>query len=368
MQKSKLERYLEKIAQGVLISLCVLTGLFSVNKDVVLGQLCLHEILPRYEIDSSMKTLFKFRPGGPDAATVFAQQEEELNGPDDTEGLIGLDDIVFQPETDYVTNEHFNAEAFVMDDLSALHDMSYLKKNFYAVDGRTDMSSDMFNVDNFLSCDLTIDNALDGPKVLVFHTHSNETYADSAGRGDGVVGVGEALCDTLMNKYGIQALHNTDSFDTISGKSHIMGAYERMEPVITGILRDNPSIQVVIDLHRDGVADSMRLVHDINGKSTAQIMFFNGLSRMYDEGELVDIDSLPNPNLGTNLALSFQMQLAANNLYPGLTRKVYLNAYRYSLHMMPKSMLIEVGAQTNTKEEALNAVEPLADMLARVLL
>ena len=62
------------------------------------------------------------------------------------------------------------------------------------------------------------------------------------------------------------------------------------------------------------------------------------------------------------------MQLMANSMYPNFTRKVYLNAYRYSLHMAPKSLLIEVGAQTNTKEEILNSMEPLADILARVLL
>jgi len=61
------------------------------------------------------------------------------------------------------------------------------------------------------------------------------------------------------------------------------------------------------------------------------------------------------------------MQVTANTLYPGFTRKVYLNAYRYSLHFMPKSMLIEVGAQTNTKQEALNAADLIAEIIARVV-
>ena len=51
----------------------------------------------------------------------------------------------------------------------------------------------------------------------------------------------------------------------------------------------------------------------------------------------------------------------------GFTRRIYINAYRYSLHMLPKSLLIEVGAQTNTKEEVLNSMDILAEILADVI-
>ena len=74
-----------------------------------------------------------------------------------------------------------------------------------------------------------------------------------------------------------------------------------------------------------------------------------------------------NPYITDNLALSFQMQLTAEEYYPGLTRKIYLKGYRYNLHLKPKSMLVEVGAQTNSFEEAKNAMEPLADILGKVL-
>lgn len=373
-----MEFYLGKIASGVLISLGVLATLSATNRDDVLGQLCLYETMPHYSIENSMKMLFKFNPGSTVAIADTAEVGEE-SAPDTTleefeasgaeSALIGVNDVIFQPETDYDSqHNHSGGEAFAIDDVGQLRDTAYLKKNFYVVDKRTDITPELFDVDNFLNYDFSIDNALHGPKVLVFHTHSNERYADSAGGGEGVLGVGELLCETLEKKYGVQALHNTQSFDIVDGKSHILGAYERMEPVVAGILRDNPSIQVAIDIHRDGVEDSVRLVENVNGKPTARIMFFNGLSRMYEDGVLASIDSLPNPNLEANLAFSFSTQLAVNSLYPGLARKVYLNAYRYSLHMLPRSLLIEVGAQTNTEEEARNAVEPLADALARVLL
>lgn len=120
----------------------------------------------------------------------------------------------------------------------------------------------------------------------------------------------------------------------------------------------------MIDLHRDGVAETTRLVTEVNGKQTAQIMFFNGLSRTTANG---DIPYLANPYLADNLAFSFQMKLAAEEYYPGFARSNYLKGYRYNLHYRPKSLLIEVGAQTNTFEEARNAMEPLADILHRVL-
>ncbi len=76
---------------------------------------------------------------------------------------------------------------------------------------------------------------------------------------------------------------------------------------------------------------------------------------------------MENPYLKENLAFSLQMKTTADALYPGFSRKIYLNAYRFSLHMLPRSTLIEVGAQTNTKAEIWNAMEPLAKALASVL-
>ena len=141
-------------------------------------------------------------------------------------------------------------------------------------------------------------------------------------------------------------------------------AYSYSGPALEQILAENPSIEVVIDLHRDGVPETTRLVSEVNGKQTAQIMFFNGLSRTTANG---NIAYLANPNLADNLAFSFQMKLAAEEYYPGFARATYLKGYRYNLHYRPKSLLVEVGAQTNTLEEAMNAMEPLADILHKVL-
>ena len=121
---------------------------------------------------------------------------------------------------------------------------------------------------------------------------------------------------------------------------------------------------MIIDLHRDGVSEDKHLVTDINGKPTAQIMYFNGLSYTNESGAL---DYLPNENVIANLAFSFRLEYEAAGYYPTLTRCVYLKGYRYNLDLRPKSILLEVGAQTNTVEEARNAMEPFAYILNKVL-
>ncbi len=249
-------------------------------------------------------------------------------------------------------------------------DLEALKEDYYIVDGKTGLDPELFNVDAFMKEDLTIKLKKNKPKVLLFHTHSHEAFADSRDgvEEDTIVGVGEELCRILEEDYGINCLHVTDKFDYVDGSIQILGAYERMEPVIRQYLKKNKSIEVVIDLHRDGVAEGTRLVTDINGKTTAQFMFFNGICRMWENGTLQEIDGLENPYLKTNLAFSYVMKQNADRLYPGLARKIYINAYRYSLHMKPLSTLIELGAQTNTVEEAYNACTPLAEVIAETIL
>ena len=243
-----------------------------------------------------------------------------------------------------------------------LMDYDYLVQNFYRIDRTTTISSDQLNAAELLAKDLTINTDAGGPVILIYHTHSQEGYADSDGtEAMTVVGLGDYLATLLQEIYGIPVLHDRGQYDLPSRDS----AYSKAEPAITQILKDNPSIQVVIDLHRDGVAEGTRLVSQVNGKDTAKIMFFNGLSRTTANG---DISYLPNPYIQDNLAFSLQMQLAAAELYPYFTRPIYLKGYRYNMHLCPKSLLVEVGAQTNTFAEAKNAMEPLAHLLAQVLL
>ena len=249
--------------------------------------------------------------------------------------------------------------------IERLRDFDYLISNFYIVDSTTMIGPEQLNVDDLLGRSMKIDQSTGGPKVLIFHTHSQETFVDST-PGDtntSIVGVGEYLTK-LLNEKGIETIHDTGVYDIINGQLDRSNAYENAEASIRPILEANPSVEVVIDLHRDGVAEDTHLVTEINGKPTAKIMYFNGLSRTRTNG---DIAYLYNPYIQDNLAFSLQMELASESNYPGFARHIYLGGYRYNLHLVPKSLLVEAGAQTNTVEEMMNAMEVLADTLHHVL-
>ena len=250
--------------------------------------------------------------------------------------------------------------------LSKLQDYNYLLSQFYTVDSTTTVAQGQLNVNDFMSRDMHIDRSKKGPKVLIFHTHSQEDFVDSTA-GDTnttIVGIGRYLAEQL-NAKGIETLHHDGVYDLIDGQLDRSKAYEMAEKGVKKILNQNPSIEVVIDLHRDGVPETTHLVTTVDGKQTAKFMFFNGLSRTKTNG---DIAYLKNPYIQDNLAFSFQMQLETESMYPGLARRIYLKGYRYSLHMMPKSLLIEAGAQTNSVGEMKNSMELLANILVEVLL
>lgn len=256
------------------------------------------------------------------------------------------------PTTEFVPHEkqiNLNMEDY--------KDFSTLFKTFYAMDSNTMVGKDDLNVDTFLATDVTIDKTVDGPHILIYHTHSQEAFADSipGDKSTTIMGAGEKLAKLLSEKYGYSVLYHTGEYD-VGDRDN---AYSKSLPALEQILAENPGIQIIIDLHRDGVAEDRRLAVDLDGRPTAQFMFFNGLSRTKNTG---DIDYLYNSYQAENLALSFQMQLAVDEHYPGLARRIYLNGYRYNMHLRP-SLLVELGAQTNTVEEIMNAVDPLAHVL-----
>ncbi len=245
--------------------------------------------------------------------------------------------------------------------MAQLVDYDFLMKTFYNTHTSTTAGRDMICAETMLETDLTLERNGSIPQILIYHSHSQEAYADS-GENQTVVEVGDYLTELLEAK-GFGVIHDRSVYDLVNGQLDRSKAYTYALEGITKILEENPDIQVVLDLHRDGVGDNVHLVSEVNGKPTAQIMFFNGLSRT-PEGP---VEYLPNPYLNENLAFSFQMQLKAAEAYPGFTRKIYLKGLRYNLHLRPRSSLIEVGAQTNTFEEARNAMEPLAEILEAVL-
>lgn len=310
-----------------------------------------------------------------------SQEKTELDGTmgnnseenDDTKGNSETAENAGTTETVLVTEETQNnaseteaaniqsMEKKVIINRNKLQDFDYLIQNFYQVDNTTTIGREQLDVNQLLEKDMRISDATGNPQILIYHTHSQEAFADSTeGASMSVIALGDYLEQLLEENYGFQVLHHKGEYDVPTRDS----AYSQALPHLEQILKENPDIEVVIDLHRDGVPETTRLVTEIDGKPTAKIMFFNGLSRTTSQGDLAYLE---NPNIESNLAFSFQMQLTAAEYYPGLTRPIYLKGYRYNMHLCPKSLLVEIGAQNNTFEEAKNAIAPLADILAKVL-
>lgn len=247
-----------------------------------------------------------------------------------------------------------------------LADYDFLLNNFYIVDENTDASAANLNAAQFLAEDFSLSHGPLEPQILIYHSHSQETFADSreGEESDTIVGVGDYLTSLLTEKYGYQVMHIKEAFDMMSGELDRNKAYDYACDYVKKVLEENPSVEVVIDLHRDGVDEDRRLVTEINGKTTAQILFYNGLSYTNTQGQ---VDYLPNPYIPDNLAFSFQLEYQAALYYPDFYRGIYLAGLRYNLHLRKRALLLEAGAQTNTVQEVKNAMEPFADILNRVL-
>lgn len=262
---------------------------------------------------------------------------------------------------DFVSVADIVGKKYVMEDLK---NITYLKDNLYIVNASTKMTEEEFDTEYFIRKDLSLQERENSetPQILIFHTHASEGFTDSrpGEASDTVVGVGELLAKILKEKYGYNVLHDTTVFDRKNGKDNRNYAYNDALVYVQELLTKNPSIEVIIDLHRDA---GEKRVAAINGKQTAKIMLFNGLCRN-TKGKLTH---LPNENLKDNLAFSFQMKLIGDEMYPGLMNRIFLKDYRYNMHLKERFLLVELGTEKNTVEEAFNAMEPLADVLHQVL-
>lgn len=290
--------------------------------------------------------------------------ESETIAPDSD----NLSQTAASPQTDQNVGETQFQETPVLEvnmasaqPLEDLKDFETLMSKYYAIDSTTYIDGQQLNVEKLLSYDMRLQTQSDQPQILIYHTHSQEGFVDSdfSDPSTTIVGAGELLARYLRG-YGFHVIHHTGKYD-VDNRDY---AYSYAGPAVEEILKENPSIEVIIDLHRDGVAEDTHMVTQIGDKTMAQFMFFNGLSRTVARG---DIAYLKNEHIDENLAFSFQAQRVANAYYPGLARKIYLKGYRYNMHYRGKSLLIELGAQTNTVEEIMNAVEPLANILKLTL-
>lgn len=281
------------------------------------------------------------------------------------------DDPVDNNEQGTIEKKNIEEPTFVANfsNLSYIQNLNDIMAHIFYVDQTAYVTIDDFPIQYLAELDLAINLRGNLPRVLITHTHANEYFIDSE-EGNvehSIVGVGRYLANILSGVHGVSVVHDVGVYDMKDGEIHRTGSYELVEQGIRHILELHPTIDVIIDLHRDAAPEGVHLVTYLDDKPTAKIMFFNGITRRNIDGAPHELYHLFNPYLQENLALSLQMFLTANERYEGLARKNYIKAYRYSLHILPRSMLVEVGANTNTVQEAKNAMYPLANIIMEVL-
>lgn len=225
-----------------------------------------------------------------------------------------------------------------------------------AIGNETSYSID---VSRMLSKEPDIDMTVEGPKVLITHTHATESYSANGAKvydikasdrnedtSKNVVAVGERLAD-ILNGNGIEALHDTVLHDVPS----FNGSYAHSLNTVEEYLKKYPSIQIVFDVHRDSVVyddnAKARTITKINGQEAAQLMFVVG----------TDEKGLYNPEWKENLTSAIHFQTAITQKYPDLMRHINLRKERFNGHTTHSSMIIEVGTSGNSLNEAFNAVE-----------
>jgi len=209
-----------------------------------------------------------------------------------------------------------------------------------------------------------------GPKILIYHTHTTESYLTSLDQLDkkdipsssrdpkfNMIRVGNELANQLEKNYGIDVMHNGTVHDYPSHNS----AYSNSLRTISNYLKSYPSIKLTFDIHRDAVAKDkpkLRVVTDINGKKTAKIMFVVGTNGT----------GLEHPNWRENLKLAIKLQENLNSQHPDLTRPIYISNNRYNQHLASGGgLIIEIGADGNTLDEALESVKYLAKAINDVI-
>ncbi len=210
-----------------------------------------------------------------------------------------------------------------------------------------------------------LDLSGDQPTVLIYHTHATEAYTptdqysyvstsewrtDNATRS--IIAVGEELARILRDDYGISVIHDTTDYEP----PKLSTAYERSETGMLYYREQYPSIQLFIDIHRDayetesGTSDYVL----IDGVRTARMMFVVGTGENYDD----------KPNFDATFSLAEDLSNRLSAIDERLVRSIRVKTGRYNQHISDGCVLVEVGHNRNTLEEALNAVRLLAQVIA----
>lgn len=225
------------------------------------------------------------------------------------------------------------------------------------------------DVGKFLDQKPKVDLDADGPVILVVHTHASEAYypdgddiykpTDTERTDDknyNVVRVGDEVVSILEDR-GYKTVHIRDIFDYPS----YSGSYTRTLEAIEDVLKEHPSIQIVLDIHRDAMVaangSTYRTITEIDNKNAAQILLVVGTN----EG------GLKHPNWRDNLTLAVHLQKQISEDHPLLVRPINLRPERFNQHATSGSLIVEMGTSSNTLQEALYSAQLFASSLCNML-
>ncbi|HHU50615.1 MAG TPA: stage II sporulation protein P [Firmicutes bacterium] len=196
------------------------------------------------------------------------------------------------------------------------------------------------------------------PRVLIYHTHTSESYIPVSGQGHifngkgDIVLVGKYLSELLNERYGVRTLHTEEIHDYYPFRE----SYQRSEKTIKDYLLRHPHLDVLIDLHRDATPGIEHRVK-IKGKDAARLIFVVGNGKI----------GLSHPDWKKNHQFAQELVEAVDRYYPGLAHGIILSEARYNQHLHERAIIIEVGDHHSTLEEAYYSVELLAEVLAAYL-
>ncbi|MCL2512907.1 MAG: stage II sporulation protein P [Oscillospiraceae bacterium] len=207
------------------------------------------------------------------------------------------------------------------------------------------------------------------PAVLIFHTHTSESfmltnadfYSDSFPTNSfknsrNMVRIGEEIAGKL-EEARISVIH-----DTVLHDEKYTGAYDHSRKTAKEYLKKYPSVKVCLDVHRDSIqlksGTRIKPAAEIGGKKAAQIMIITGA----EEGKIKDF-----PNWETNLNFAVKLQNKAETMYRGLMKPIFFAPRKYNMDLTPYSLLLEIGSDANTIEEAVYSAGLIGEVLAGFL-
>ena len=266
----------------------------------------------------------------------------------------------FIEDGDLAEKSYFKDEESLKEDLMTSEVKRVIKG--LELSNATDIS---INPNDFLDRKLGFSLDKQGPQILIVHTHTTESYSEETylknssdrnlDEAKNIVAVGNAMAE-IFEKNGIEVYHDK----TVHDYPSYNGAYQRAATTIRNDLEAYHGVKVVLDVHRDGITKDdgtkVKLLTDINGKKTAQVMLVVGTNT-----------NLPHDNWQENFKFAVKIQAKAIEMYPTLMRQINLRKERFNEQMTSGSLIVEVGTNGNTLDEALEGGKDIAEVISSVL-